>query len=270
MTVNRRYVLAGTSIIALVLILFWNPWSEPTRSPEPTPVEIGETKPADHDQAPLRSPIPVDPDCATCPPRVATGEKRRPSFDMEAAIDTTMNCWEFLKDAAANGTPNPDTSHLENCFESPLAHADTADQIRALLEAGADLNLRGEFGHTPLYRQIHKAVTRPSEEKYALVLELLEAGADPWIEDEGGVLPYDAARKVMATSSMVKLQAEELLKQEMASRGLTEEQIFAENPAVSKAVERARQAPDFAAKAFMALRDFMEQTNPDLMENILQ
>ena len=189
---------------------------------------------------------------------------------MEAAIDATMDCWEFLRDAAANGTPNPDTSHLEDCFESPLAHADTVDQIQALIEAGAGLNLRGEFGHTPLYRQMHKAVTRPSEEKYALVLALLEAGADPWIEDERGVLPYDAARKATATSSMVKLQAEERLKQEMTSRGLTEEQIFAENPAVAKAVEEVRQAPDFAAKTLMALRDVMEQPTPDLMENMPQ
>ncbi len=264
----RKWPLwTGGCVVALVLILFWNPWSEPTRGPE---VEVGEEKPAGHDHVLSRPPIPVDPDCANCPPRVATGEKRRPSFEMEAAIDATMDCWEFLRDAAANGTPNPDTSHLEDCFESPLAHADTVDQIQALIEAGAGLNLRGEFGHTPLYRQMHKAVTRPSEEKYALVLALLEAGADPWIEDERGVLPYDAARKATATSSMVKLQAEERLKQEMTSRGLTEEQIFAENPAVAKAVEEVRQAPDFAAKTLMALRDVMEQPTPDLMENMPQ
>lgn len=269
MKINRGHWWAG-GVAALVLILFWSPWSGPSRGPEPATGGAGKAKFTAPAEALWRPPVPLDAECATCPPGVAAAKKSGYFTEEYTWEEAFRNCWEFLKEAAADGIPNPDTSHLENCSSSPLAYADTVDQTRKLIDAGADLNHRGEFGLTPLHQQMRRMVLRPTEERHALVLELIDAGADPWIENDLGELPYDSVRNAMGTSSLTKLQAEERLRQEMASRGLTEEQVFSEKPAVAKAMEEIRQAPDFPAKSLMALRDSMERTNPDRMKDILR
>ena len=265
MKVNRRYVWAGGCVaIALVLILFWNPWSEPTRDLELAPARAEEAEHAGHEHdLPLPPPRvrSGDPDCATCPSELVTGEKRAPSEDKREA---TLECWAFLEEAAEQGNPYPDTSHLEDCNESPLLHATTAEQIQMLIDAGADINAPGQWGHTPLYRQMHKAVTQPSEESHASILTILEAGADPWLTDIRGDTPYDAARKMMGMSGMLKLQADDRLKQELAITGLTEEQLFAKNPEFAEAIEGWRSGPDIASRTLMALSDAMRKSRPEL------
>ena len=62
--------------------------------------------------------------------------------------------------------------------------------ITTLLEAGVDVNVRSEFGDTPL----QDVLGDREQVKPAMVKALLEAGADPNVRDSGGFTPlHDAA-----------------------------------------------------------------------------
>lgn len=251
----------GLALVLLVGLLFRS-----DRNPEPTPQHE-----ASHDHAPPLSPPPppvrFDPDCATCPlkaPGAPQEFKRRPS--LPAAVE---ECMEFMIDAAKQGIPNPDTSYLEDCRATPLFYASTVEQIQTLLDAGADPNVHGEYGQTPLSRHLHKTLIRPTEEKYAMIQALLEGGADPWMRTTDGKLPYEIARQ-MNMSGTLRVQGEEFLKQRLAADGITEEQAFAQKPEFAKAMEAMRRAPELANKAIASLMDAMKRTNPnpDLTRNI--
>lgn len=62
-----------------------------------------------------------------------------------------------------------------------------ADQMTALLEAGADPSVRAEGGHTPL----HLAAILGDA---GAMTALLQAGADPSARTEGGLFPFDYIR----------------------------------------------------------------------------
>ncbi len=170
-------------------------------------------------------------------------------------------CIELLTHAAEDGIPDPDASHLENCNETPMFYAYTAEQVRSLLDAGADPNVHGEFGHTPLYRQFHVAVTRPTEETYALIQTLLDGGADPWMRNVDGQLPYDVAKK-MNISGTIKVRGEDFLNQRLTEDGITEEQAFAAKPDFAEAMRRMREAPEIASKTIVSLMDAMKRARP--------
>lgn len=72
---------------------------------------------------------------------------------------------------------------------SALAYAvffKQVETITVLLEAGADVNVRSDFGHTPL----HEALSAPGERgKLAIVKLLLAHGADVNAEDKLGMTP---------------------------------------------------------------------------------
>ena len=61
------------------------------------------------------------------------------------------------------------------------------EAIRALIEAGADVNAQNECGRTPL----HEAAWAPGQDED--VKALLDAGSDPTVEDQEGKTPLDVA-----------------------------------------------------------------------------
>jgi ankyrin repeat protein len=70
--------------------------------------------------------------------------------------------------------------------------ADSPDQVRALLDAGADVNAADDYGATPLHRQ--SVSPRPTVENLEIVKMLLEAGADLKAETENGLQPWKFVR----------------------------------------------------------------------------
>ncbi len=88
--------------------------------------------------------------------------------------------WLLSKGAKPNGIATGD-SPLHAAAQ--LGHIDVC---RALIQAGADLNLQDDLGETPL----HKASSGGYLE---VITALLEAGADPSIAEPCGELPIDQA-----------------------------------------------------------------------------
>lgn len=252
-------------VVGLALVLLVGLWFKANRRPESTDQPESAT-PAGHtlsDPAHSMAPSPpttnYDPDCPTCPPNPYLSEAVKRSG---STMEDTEKCWEILTMAAAEGNPDPDTSHLGHCFETPIFHAYTADQVQALLDAGVDLNVHGEFGHTPLYRHMHRAVIRPTEETHAIVEKLLEGGADPWLRNTDGELPYEVARR-MNTSGTTRIQGEEFLRSKLEQDGITEEQAFAQRPEFAEAMRQMRRAPEIASRTIASLMNAMKRTDPN-------
>ena len=128
-----------------------------------------------------RTKLPVE-DCLTCPDL-----KKLQKLPEENQF---QECQEFLQGAAANGMPDPDTSHLGGCKQFTPLHVtrDIAD-VRSLIEAGADPNVQDWFGRTPL----HHAVMQFKDPE--IVTALLEAGADPDVQDLDGLDVLAALRQ---------------------------------------------------------------------------
>lgn len=244
----------GLALILLVGLLFRS-----DRNPEPTPQHE-----ASHDHAPPLSPPPppvrFDPDCATCPlkaPRAPQGFKRRPS--LPAAVE---ECMEFMIDAAKQGIPNPDTSHLEDCRGwSPLHFAETSQQIQELLDAGADPNIQDLEGRTPLYIQTQKSMMMPSENGRSIVNLLLESGADPWIKTYSDRSVLDIAR-LGNTSGARLVSIEDRLGRRLEARGTTIEAAIAKNPELKKALDHFRREPQITSEILGSLITTMRQTQP--------
>ncbi|MDE2927986.1 MAG: hypothetical protein OXT71_16435 [Acidobacteriota bacterium] len=185
-------------------------------------------------------------------------EKRDPVSE-----EAEEECLEILRAAAEQGIPDPDTSHVEDCNGTPLVHARTAEQVQTLLDAGADPNVHGEFGRTPVSRHLFRAVTRPSEETHEIIQTLLAGGADPWMRNLNGELPLDAARKVSMMSGALALKAEEMVNARLAERGITEAQAFAQSPEFAVLIGRMRRGPELASRTIALFMDAMERTNPN-------
>ena len=67
------------------------------------------------------------------------------------------------------------------------ASAGDVERVRELLEKGADPNVRGEYGNTPLHDAAY-------EGHVDVVRLLLEHGADPTVKNKDGDTPLDLAR----------------------------------------------------------------------------
>src|SRR5262245_10002653 len=79
---------------------------------------------------------------------------------------------------------NPDLIHDRNELNNGPLHeacwSKHADVVGLLIERGADVNVRGDFGQTPL----HYAVRDGGPECGPIVSRLLDAGADIETKDE--------------------------------------------------------------------------------------
>lgn len=176
MTVNRRYVWVGL-LVAVLLVFLWR-WGAPEKNPnvrkstaDPT-VAHEAARIESHAHGRIRKE-----ECAACPDLPSIQGEKRPT-----PPDNRGECLEILAAAAAAGDPNPDTSHLGNCFNvTPLHIVESLDDLRTLLSNGADPNARDHLGRTPLHKVVFSFHGTPE-----MVDALLAAGADPDLEDDQG------------------------------------------------------------------------------------
>ena len=241
MQVNRRYVWAGGALAAILLIFLWR-WGAPGRKPNvqrPTPApaiasEVDRMEPHAHKS--IR-----DEECAACPDFSVppmSAEKRTVSDDaadgpsmiemMTEFASQLAGCEGVLTMALINGNPNPNTGLLGDCGgETPL-HMPilTADLVQAQIDAGADVNAQDQYGRTPLHVQ---SVLTPDSESLAVIELLLEAGADPTLENEQGEAPWKTAR-LRSSVGIGHLASYESVERDAAEMGLTVEAFLDSHP----------------------------------------
>ena len=245
---ENRWKFFLTIALPLLFLLHW--WgSEPTK-PEKEEVEavkMGKTEPIAISEE----------QCAGCP---ASERSRALSTGKRGAErDSFIDCQELLAQAAVAGNPQPDTSHLDDCYWSPLHFAETPEQIQVLLNAGADPNVQDALGRTPLYLQVEKAMLFPNEEGMRLVKALLDGEADPWLKTHEGKYPYDIARLKNTTGARELLREEELLRR-LDERGLTLEEFLEKHPRYRELRQEWKRGPEIANRILAELIKAMKRT----------
>ena len=212
----KHWKLGMILVVPLLLILWWG-WEDtgPIRVNDPPqqPMKGQSESPAPSIQ-PKRRPLPLPiEECKGCPdlPKLESLKRDGEDEDIGEQMKTVLysiageigGCYGLLYKAALDGNPKPDTSRLGGCEgKTPLHMANTPDQVRALLDAGADVNAADDFGATPLHRQ--SVPPHPTAENLEIVKMLLEAGADLEAETEDGLPPwkYVRLRSSVATSHL--------------------------------------------------------------------
>ena len=152
-----------TVIVGVLILLCWAWWPRQEALPPQLPDSPAVIDP-DHGTPPVTlvrdvRPVPRrvhDPECGTCSSMLATAEEwKRSAPTVPEAYSGMMDdtdCFGRLRQAAANGIVNVNTQDLGGCNDrTPLHVASTPDQVRALLEAGADVNAQDEYGYTVLH-----------------------------------------------------------------------------------------------------------------------
>ena len=203
---TKHWKLGMILVIPLLLILWWG-WgdTDPVGVSDPPEQPIkGQSKssppPIQTERRPL--PLPVE-ECEGCPDLGYLESLKRDWEDgdigeqmknvLYSIAGEIGGCYGLLYKAALDGNPKPDTSRLGGCDgQTPLHMANTPDQIQALLDAGADVNVRDDYGATPLHLQ--SIAPRPTTKNLEIVRKLLEAGADLKAENEDGLQPWKYVR----------------------------------------------------------------------------
>ena len=220
-------------VVALLIFLLWGPQGEapapvrPIVIPDEVPIA---PQPAVRPRAPQR-PRYRD-ESATRPSRLATSEelkRSKPEVKDSYSVDLdTSDCYGRLLQAAKDGVPNPGTEDLGGCTgRTPLFVANTPDQVRELLAGGVDVNAQDEYGWTALHA--HAVPHSATEDSLAIIDLLLDAGADPRLENEHGEAPWKFAMLHSNVQSR-HLWLHEKIAKETDARGLSVEAYLASKP----------------------------------------
>lgn len=164
------------------------------------------------------SPMLAIENCPTCP-----SEKREVTVSDE---DVWSECYDVMEEAAINGDPFPDVSHLADCEnKTPLHQVEKAEQVLRLVQAGADPNARDKLGLTPLH---FAAMHRTDPE---IVAALLESGADPNVTDEFGQTPLNHIQS-MPTSGESLFKMRDVVTKWVEEEGVDLEALFNRDPSL--------------------------------------
>ena len=200
----------GALLAIPLLLLLWWAWSDSATDPvqtrpEPdfdpsTQAHLADSGSSGHMET-SASTIPEG--CAGCPDAGLEAMKRHGNDPLDQG-QLDKDCRELLREAAAAGVPDPDTSQLGGCGgNTPLFMAETAAQVQTLLDAGADVNARDQYGNTPLMRQAIMATwKRGSDEGLFIIKKLLEAGADVHLESKWGENALETLWKLDGTGHL--------------------------------------------------------------------
>ncbi len=227
---NLRHFTTGTVLLGVLALLCSVWWSESENDLQVLPTTTTEipTSIPSADQFPDRRHIHSE--CASCPDVVLEARKR----GVDEYVDheqQDLDCYGLLREAAEAGVPNPDTSHLGGCSgKTPLHLAETPEQVRNLLDSGANINARDQYGKTALYRQAVIGTLAPTEEKLAIVELLLDSGADVFVESEHGETAWEEAKKLNFNASM-QLQWHQRVEAESRDQGVSVAEYLDANPA---------------------------------------
>ena len=162
--------------------------------------------------------------------------KRTKSDESDEQIS---RCIEFLREAASNGIPNPDTSHLGGCDgQTPLHFASTVEEVQALLDAGADVNARDQDGWGSLHRQII-VKPLPTEEDLAIVKQLLEAGAEVHVTTVEGAMRWEELRQLGVGE--MHLDLHNYVAEKAAAEGVSMTEYIDARPGMKKEMEKLLQ-----------------------------
>lgn len=258
MRIKRVHMWVGGVIAIALLIIFWSGHHD-GRVPPRTPVS--DTSGSSHDHASISDQTKTE-KCAGCPdnpmPPVGVSEKRSPRDDWRVRFH---KCRNFLMEAATEGNPNPDTTHLGGCEgSSPLHYAETPEDVQALLAAGADIDVQDIYGVTPLHEQASLAVALPTEDRVSITQILLEAGADPWIKDNRGKIALETARERNDSgfnTQMISWGLEKFFESQGGSMAEAEQ-----NPGFQETMAKIRARPDMASRLLFELAMATMRTAP--------
>ena len=102
-----------------------------------------------------------------------------------------------------------DANDVDSTGETPLHIAtriSTCITYLLLLKGGIKVNLQDNRGYTPLHLAIMQDM--PEQERYDICLLLLEAGADPTIENNIGLSPFTHATIIKSIPEILTLLSE--------------------------------------------------------------
>ena len=231
---NLRHFTTGTVLLGVLALLCSVWWSESESDLQVLPTTTtGIPKSEPLPTQPVRLPTNRhDVDCLTCPSAMSSvddlkrsGPETQPVSELALSDD---GCRGLLLAAAREGNPNPDTSEFGGCGGmTPLHYASTPEQIRNLLESGADVNAVDRYGHSALHM---RAVMNSRVENPLLIIDLLlEAGADARLENNRGEMPWKLSRHHSSTTRR-HLALNQVITSNARNQGQTVDDYLALNP----------------------------------------
>ena len=263
---NRWKVSVICLVVPLLIFLVWRSEGDTLSTPHPVASTM-ETP------APAEGHLHFHPEeCAACPERqsrsrmrelekitnpvlVSESEKRNrhePEWDMEEIQQRVNDCSELLREAARAGVLNPDASYLGGCRgKNALWEVETVEELQLLIATGADVNVRSEFGDTPLHFKVFMGDPE-------MVKALLDAGANPHLE-VGGDTPLEELK--MITSIDLEIFSEFLVDVERKAGewGFPREEYLRRFPSEKHTLDHTIKEIEASARIGGYLRQAMNQ-----------
>lgn len=218
---KSRTVWVVLPVSLLVVLLFW------TLQRNPQSVALFQTilGTRGHAHSPERAggraTLPSSAECASCP---ASDEQ---TADERKRIEQA--CRELLQQAAVDGDPNPDTSHLNGCLgKTPLHVAYAPTHVLKLLAAGANPNAQDALGNSAL----HDATSQRKNPE--IVKVLLDGGADVNLRNHPGITPLQWMKGIPDRNEFLYSRSLMALKRQAWKKGITVDQFLEQMPAKTK------------------------------------